>query len=58
VAAEGTAGSFAGYVTVWVVCGATALVAAVALAFVPRQAFTDRAVAVTGPVTERMSAAD
>jgi hypothetical protein len=43
---------------VWVVCGATALVAAVALAFVPRQAFTDRAVAVTGPVTERMSAAD
>jgi hypothetical protein len=44
-AAEGTAGSFAGYVTVWVVCGVTALVAAVALAFVPKTAFTDRAVA-------------
>ena len=44
-AAEGTAGSFAGYVTVWVVCGATALAAAVLLAFVPKQAFTDRAVA-------------
>lgn len=44
-AAEGTAGSFSGYVTVWVVCGATALVAAVALVFVPKTAFTDRAVA-------------
>ena len=44
-AAEGTAGSFAGYVTVWVVCGVTALAAAVLLAFVPKQAFTDRAVA-------------
>ena len=42
---EGTAGSFAGYVTVWVVCGVTALAAAVLLAFVPKQAFTDRAVA-------------
>lgn len=41
-AAEGTAGSFAGYVTVWVVCGATALLAAAALLLVPRQAFTDR----------------
>ena len=40
--AEGTAGSFAGYVTVWVVCGATALCAAGALLLVPRQAFTDR----------------
>lgn len=44
-AAEGTAGSFAGYVTVWVVCGVTALAAAVLLVFVPRQAFTDRAAA-------------
>ncbi len=44
-ASEGTAGSFAGYVTVWVVCGTTALAAAVLLAFVPKQAFTDRAVA-------------
>jgi MFS family permease len=38
---QGTAGSFSGYVTVWVVCGVTALVAAVALLFVPRTAFSD-----------------
>ncbi len=43
-ASEGTAGSFTGYVTVWMVCGVTALAAAVLLAFVPKQAFTDRAV--------------
>ena len=42
-AAEGTAGSFSGYVTVWMVCAVTALVAAVLLLFVPKQAFTDRA---------------
>ena len=41
-AVEGTAGSFAGYVTVWAVCGVTALAAAVLLAFVPKTAFTDR----------------
>jgi MFS family permease len=41
-AAEGTAGSFDGYVTVWVVCGVTALAAAVLLLFVPKEAFTDR----------------
>ncbi len=40
---EGTAGSLAGYFTVWVVCGVTALVAAVLLVFVPKEAFTDRA---------------
>ncbi|GAB2515179.1 hypothetical protein GCM10027064_11170 [Microbacterium petrolearium] len=40
-AAGGTAGSFAGYVTVWLVCGVTALAAAGALLLVPRQAFTD-----------------
>jgi MFS family permease len=40
----GTAGSFSGYVTVWVVCGAASLVAAVLLLFVPKEAFTDRAV--------------
>ena len=40
--AESTAGSFAGYVTVWLVCGLTALVAAAALLLVPRDAFTDR----------------
>ncbi|KJL19944.1 Quinolone resistance protein NorB [Microbacterium azadirachtae] len=42
-ATTGTAGSFSGYVTVWVVCGVTALAAAVLLLFVPKQAFTDRA---------------
>ncbi|MFN8137377.1 MAG: MFS transporter [Propionicimonas sp.] len=41
-AVQGTAGSFSGYVTVWVVCGVTALVAAVALLFVPRAAFSDQ----------------
>ncbi|GAA3916306.1 MFS transporter [Microbacterium invictum] len=44
VAAEGTAGSFTGYLTVWIVCGVTALVAAVLLVFVPKQAFTDHSV--------------
>ncbi|MGC3993105.1 MAG: MFS transporter [Propionicimonas sp.] len=39
--AAGTAGSFSGYVTVWTVCGVTALAAAVALLFVPRTAFSD-----------------
>ena len=42
--AEGTAGSLSGYFTVWIVCGVTALAAAVLLAFVPKEAFTDRAV--------------
>lgn len=41
--AESTAGSFAGYVTVWLVCGLTALASAASLALVPRDAFTDRA---------------
>ena len=39
---EGTAGSLEGYFTVWIVCGVTALAAAVLLLFVPKQAFTDR----------------
>lgn len=39
---EGTAGSLAGYMTVWAVCGGTALLAAVLLLFVPKLAFTDR----------------
>jgi MFS family permease len=43
---EGTAGSLAGYFTVWIVCGVTALIAAVALLFVPKTAFTDRTVEV------------
>ena len=38
----GTAGSFTGYLTVWIVCASTALVAAVLLLFVPRRAFSDR----------------
>jgi MFS family permease len=42
-AAEGTAGSFSGYVTVWVVCGVTALASAALLCFVPKTAFSDRA---------------
>ncbi|MFF7291533.1 MFS transporter [Microbacterium sp. NPDC008134] len=40
--ADGTAGSLAGYFTVWIVCGVTALVAAATLVFVPKTAFTDR----------------
>lgn len=39
--AGGTAGSLSGYFTVWAVCGVSALVAAVLLMFVPKQAFTD-----------------
>lgn len=42
-AAEGTAGSLSGYMTVWLVCGFTAVAAAVLLAFVPRLAFSDSA---------------
>lgn len=45
-AADGTAGSYSGYLTVWTVCGVTALVSATLLLLVvPRQAFTDKAVA-------------
>ena len=50
-AAEGTAGSLAGYFTVWIVRGVTALVAAFTLVFVPKTAFTDRpAAAEASPV--------
>ncbi|MDQ0644411.1 MFS transporter [Microbacterium murale] len=42
--AEGTAGSLEGYMIVWIVCGATALAAAVLLLFVPKNSFTDHAV--------------
>ncbi len=48
----GTAGSFSGYVTVWVVCGVTALVAAVLLVFVPKQAFSDRSSAAIEDVVD------
>jgi MFS family permease len=44
-ATEGTAGSLSGYMTVWLVCGFTAVAAAVALVFVPKLAFSDAAVA-------------
>jgi MFS family permease len=40
-AAAGTASSLLGYMTVWVVCGVGALIAAVLLFFVPRLAFAD-----------------
>jgi MFS family permease len=36
-----TAGSFSGYLTVWTVCGLTAVAAAIALVFVPKTAFSD-----------------
>mgnify|MGYP003417364289 FL=1 len=50
-AAEGTAGSFSGYLTVWIVCGVTALISAVLLALVvPKRAFTDAAAAPTATV--------
>ena len=41
VAAAGTAASLAGYFTVWTICGAGALLAAVLLFFVPKLAFAD-----------------
>ena len=37
-----TAGSLSGYMIVWIVCGVSALCAAVLLCFVPRTAFQDR----------------
>ena len=50
-AAEGTAGSFSGYLTVWIVCGVTALISAVLLALVvPKRAFTDAAAAPTATI--------
>lgn len=39
----GTAGSFTGYITVWLICGVTALIAAALLFFVPKTAFQDPA---------------
>ena len=38
-----TAGSLVGYMTVWTICGVTALIAAVTLLFVPQDAFKDPA---------------
>ncbi|MET1134138.1 MAG: MFS transporter, partial [Aeromicrobium sp.] len=42
-ATHATAASLSGYYTVWIVCSATAFVAAVGLTFVPRLAFADPA---------------
>jgi len=57
-----TAGTFAGYLTVFAICGGTALVSAVLLLFVPRLAFSDEVVAEQNPVvtaaTPRAAAAD
>mgnify|MGYP000436383057 CR=1 FL=1 len=39
-AAESTAGSLSGYMTVWAICGGTAIVAAICLFAVPKVAFT------------------
>ncbi|HEY0119944.1 MAG TPA: MFS transporter [Cellulomonas sp.] len=39
---DGTAGSLSGYMTVWTVCGLTAVVAALCLVVVPKLAFADR----------------
>lgn len=50
---EGTAGSFSGYVTVWLVCGISAFVAAALLLFVPRNAFQDPAGSVTAAAAPR-----
>lgn len=38
--AGGTAGSLSGYITVWVICGGTAVLAMIALLTVPKVAFT------------------
>lgn len=46
-----TAGSLTGYITVWLVCGVTALIAAVLLCFVPRDAFQDRSADVVDSFT-------
>jgi MFS family permease len=56
VSAISTAGSLAGYYTVWIVCGVTALVAAAVLLVVPRLAFSDPAerAAATGPARDRV----
>lgn len=48
--ADATAGSLAGYFTVWLVCGVTALIAAMLLLLVvPKTAFTDQAAPSPGP---------
>lgn len=41
VSGVGAIASYAGYLTTWVICGATALVCAIVLCFVPRLAFAD-----------------
>jgi len=41
LSAAGTAASLSGYMTVWIICGVGALLAAVLLFFVPKLAFAD-----------------
>ncbi|WP_083511155.1 MFS transporter [Microbacterium sp. XT11] len=52
-AAGETAGSLAGYITVWLGGGGAALVAAVLLVFVPKEAFTDRPAVAEAAFTDR-----
>lgn len=40
-AVESTAGTLSGYLTVWIVCSAAALVSAILMLFVPKRAFSD-----------------
>ncbi|OJV76585.1 MAG: MFS transporter [Cellulomonas sp. 73-92] len=57
--AEGTAGSLSGYMTVWAVCGLTAVVAALCLVVIPRLAFADRSSdAAASPTDEPGAAGD
>lgn len=46
----GAVASYGGYLTTWIICGATALVCAIALFFVPKLAFSD---AEPDPVVDR-----
>ncbi|HEV7742825.1 MAG TPA: MFS transporter [Pseudolysinimonas sp.] len=49
ISAAGTAASLSGYMTVWIICGAGALLAAILLFFVPKLAFADAAPALPEP---------
>jgi MFS family permease len=51
----GTAASLSGYYTVWIVCGASALVATVLLFFVPKLAFADPVDAEDGYLPESVA---
>jgi len=53
----GTAASLSGYYTVWIVCGASALVATVLLFFVPKLAFADPVDAEDGYLPDSVASA-